>query len=146
MGLLVCSECGNQVSEYAECCPKCGCPIDIIKQSKGKKEKCIYKGKAYDFNGVEELLSQDKPLEATRIVCERTGLKPLEASTIVRNIKRNNNIVPANYDVLMEQFRKEIEARAVHCPYCNSVNVTKLKYNAWNFGNQWHCNKCGSDF
>ena len=31
MSLIKCIECGNDVSEYAEACPKCGCPIYIIK-------------------------------------------------------------------------------------------------------------------
>ena len=28
MSLIKCSECGNQVSEKASQCPKCGCPIE----------------------------------------------------------------------------------------------------------------------
>lgn len=35
MALLICPECKTSVSEYATCCPKCGCPSDIIlKRSK----------------------------------------------------------------------------------------------------------------
>lgn len=30
MSLIVCSECGNNVSEFADKCPHCGCPIDIV--------------------------------------------------------------------------------------------------------------------
>ena len=28
--LVTCPECGNQVSDKAKACPKCGCPIDEI--------------------------------------------------------------------------------------------------------------------
>ena len=28
MALIKCPECGRQVSEYAENCPNCGCPMD----------------------------------------------------------------------------------------------------------------------
>ena len=31
MALIKCIECGNNVSEYAESCPKCGCPMSVIK-------------------------------------------------------------------------------------------------------------------
>lgn len=31
MALIKCPECGNNVSEYAESCPKCGCPMSVIK-------------------------------------------------------------------------------------------------------------------
>ena len=33
MALIKCSECGAKISEKAIVCPKCGCPLDIIKQA-----------------------------------------------------------------------------------------------------------------
>ena len=32
MALLKCIECGHDVSEYAQACPHCGCPVNVIKQ------------------------------------------------------------------------------------------------------------------
>ena len=32
MSLLKCPECNHDVSEYAEVCPNCGCPIEVIKK------------------------------------------------------------------------------------------------------------------
>ena len=32
MALIKCIECGNNVSEYAESCPKCGCPMSSNKK------------------------------------------------------------------------------------------------------------------
>lgn len=50
MALIKCSECGSDVSEKASACPKCGCPIDAIKEiivnQKKKKTKNIIKGVA----------------------------------------------------------------------------------------------------
>lgn len=49
-------------------------------------------------------------------------------------------------------------SKLVHCPYCNSVNTSKITttakvINTAIFGlfgtkrhKQWHCNQCGSDF
>lgn len=31
MALIICSECGKKLSDHAEECPHCGCPIEIIK-------------------------------------------------------------------------------------------------------------------
>lgn len=32
MALIKCTECGKQISEYAESCPNCGCPMVKIKE------------------------------------------------------------------------------------------------------------------
>ena len=42
MALIKCSECGNEVSDRAKSCPKCGCPIQTdntvrIEFSRGKQ-------------------------------------------------------------------------------------------------------------
>ena len=37
MALIKCPECENNVSEYADRCPNCGCPIDIIKNKTDAK-------------------------------------------------------------------------------------------------------------
>lgn len=31
MGLIKCPDCGNMVSERAESCPSCGCPVSVFK-------------------------------------------------------------------------------------------------------------------
>ena len=32
MALIKCSECGADISDKAEVCPKCGCPLEVTKQ------------------------------------------------------------------------------------------------------------------
>lgn len=34
MALIKCVECNHEVSEFAESCPNCGCPISISKNKK----------------------------------------------------------------------------------------------------------------
>lgn len=41
MSLIVCPECNRKVSEYAEWCPNCGCPIEIIKLRQNKQEEVV---------------------------------------------------------------------------------------------------------
>ena len=38
MALIKCKECGNMVSDRAEACPKCGCPIGSATQSQPQRE------------------------------------------------------------------------------------------------------------
>lgn len=35
MALIKCPECGNQVSDKASACPKCGCPLDCREETDG---------------------------------------------------------------------------------------------------------------
>ncbi len=36
MAIIKCIECGHDVSEYADKCPNCGCPITVIKNNQIK--------------------------------------------------------------------------------------------------------------
>ena len=38
MALIKCPDCGKEFSEYAECCPECGCPVDAAKESNVEKK------------------------------------------------------------------------------------------------------------
>ena len=73
-------------------------------------------------------------------------------------------------EILQKRIRKSEESRIneyqqkylaehnIHCPYCNSTNVTKIGtvnravsvgmfgIASKKLGKQWHCNNCGSDF
>lgn len=39
MALMQCPECGNKVSDKAEKCPKCGCPVSRINELQRSKKK-----------------------------------------------------------------------------------------------------------
>lgn len=41
MAMIECSECGNKMSEYADICPKCGCP-NRLKQA---RQRAVYEEK-----------------------------------------------------------------------------------------------------
>ena len=61
-------------------------------------------------------------------------------------------------DERRERIRNASITPTVHCPYCNSINTSKIStaskvVNTAMFGifgqkrkHQWHCNSCGSDF
>ena len=41
MALIICKECGEQISSEAACCPKCGCPVSAKKQKKKSRKLLI---------------------------------------------------------------------------------------------------------
>ena len=55
MALIKCSECGKEISDKANTCPNCGCPIDEIYEQKGKKKTNNKNVKNYS-----ELTSKEK--------------------------------------------------------------------------------------
>ena len=57
MALLTCPECDWKVSEYATCCPKCGCPIDIIKRGN------INQDIKYYVNDQEQVVIEEEPIK-----------------------------------------------------------------------------------
>lgn len=65
MSLLVCPECGNDVSEYADKCPNCGCPVDKTKEfillHDDSKLICTINNKVKDITWIKnELMSLDE--------------------------------------------------------------------------------------
>lgn len=53
MALIICSECGKEISDKAASCPNCGCPINIQQK---KEEKHTY------FNGAEQKAAQQNTI------------------------------------------------------------------------------------
>ena len=72
MALIKCTECGQMISERAEACPKCGCPIEEISgakknkkdSSQSNKHKCEECGKVFD-KGLSECPNCGCPVEQT---------------------------------------------------------------------------------
>lgn len=142
MALLLCNECKNIVSNKADNCPHCGVKI---KKSDNPKI-CVINGQEYDLTSFYEKCMELSKIDVDALVPIISDLRKL--TNIVRCFKLceimiKTREVPATFN---DKTMQEIKQEQVHCKYCNSTNVKKLRYNAWNFGNQWHCNKCGSDF
>lgn len=166
MALLKCIECGHEVSEYADACPSCGCPMSVIKQmiqekEQVKKEKLnipenhmIYKGFEYDFSDVKMMVEKHKDGEAVYIITNKCGISWSEALTMVAVIGHNNNNIPANYEEALEQWenymaRSRQQSNLIKCPYCGSTDIKAIGFfdGGWSaVGNNWKCKKCKSCF
>lgn len=132
-------------------CPHCG--NNILPEWFDKNNICKVNGVEYDFTPfMSKLMDEDMPgVEFVALINE---LKELTGCAICGSlpaaITRNGGKLPKEFNgVTMEEMRKqaeEEERRRIHCKYCGSTNVKKLRSNFYNLGNQWHCNNCGSDF
>lgn len=166
MALLKCCDCGHEVSEHAEKCPNCGCPIKIIRNDSIKEGETIIKGKKYNVRILQQFYKQSRDdAKALKILREISGLDFNDAILYHNTIRENNRIIPQNLDEAVEEYKAANRARvtamadhALKCPYCKSTNVKKISLTgkalsigtlglfSKKIGKQWHCNKCNSDF
>ena len=90
MALMICPECGGQVSDKAHTCPHCGYPIEeLMAQGPAIPEVCLYeyKGQTYDVTDiVRTLLSGDRG-EAAGILWELLDLKREEVTMVLSGIE-----------------------------------------------------------
>ena len=56
MTLIICPECGKEVSDKAEICVNCGFPLNRIKQNYINKHICIYKNEQYEITELVEYI------------------------------------------------------------------------------------------
>ena len=84
MALLKCIECGHDVSEYAQACPHCGCPISIIKQKQDEyagadvqvTEKNIQCNSEILCNDSQSCSSNDSIKDSEeKIICKVNGVE-----------------------------------------------------------------------
>lgn len=141
MGLLKCPECSNEVSEYADKCQNCGCPIDvIIKKTNQNCSKIFINGikgisddREIDLTDFNKKVSKEILLdeyEVMKFLIENYKVKGIDANLIAEVIKFNNNEIPADYNECLERMRASNRARVnrntITCPNCHSSNVKPI--------------------
>lgn len=132
MSLLKCPECGDQVSEYADKCQKCGCPIEIIKRKQPKIEGHIYtkiNGLEYDVTKVVKLLL---------IYYKKDDLNCIEKKEAYEIIRKEFHITPHNFEKAFDEetmtvaeincdpIRQSTQQQSfaqVTCPKCGSTSI-----------------------
>lgn len=147
----ICKSCGAISFNKEDICPVCNIPLITVP---------FFTGRKIDNLGGED---RDKYIE------EITGQK-LNPIMVQKRKDYLKKIYKEQKEILQKRIRKSEESRIneyqqkylaehnIHCPYCNSTNVTKIGtvnravsvgmfgLASKKIGKQWHCNNCGSDF
>lgn len=169
MALIKCTECNQDVSEFAEKCPNCGCPIDVIKQNSNIEDEIeghlytIVNGKKKDVTYfVNAILSEDYKKDTDSLITfykkVRDDLNISRNDLFIKLVKECND-APKEFNCeSMTDFhnkQRAIQSSKPKCPTCGSVNISKISatskaIGAIGFGllsktarSQFKCNKCG---
>jgi len=100
MSLIKCNECGKEISDKAETCPNCGCPIELTK----KREDIIFNINNINVNMDEIMkLSNYDKFHASKKIVELTQIDKKIANkaiddyfNIVRPINKSKNNINSN--------------------------------------------------
>lgn len=121
--LIECSECKKQISDKAECCPHCGCPIKLINTD----YYCNINGTKYNLAEIIDILprigySDDEvhPYYIIGMIRDRTPLDP-ETSELLANIIIETKQIPKEFNGTIEI--KLQPSNTPKCPKCGSTQI-----------------------
>jgi len=128
MALLICPECKAQVSEFAERCMQCGCPISIIKSGIETNEitndnEIDIGDQKYDISEVYELISGDKKVFAVKRLREICNIDIVLAKKICDEIQQKGRIESSNIF--------SADPNMPICPECGSTAITAGPLGTW---------------
>lgn len=149
MALLKCIECNHDVSEYADKCTNCGCPIDIIKkhindskQSEDGKLYTIINGEKKDVTYfVKTILETENFFADPNIDTLAFNLKLMDELDVVTidffNAVMECQGAPKEFNgesvkaIRAKRDAKEAKQAALNatkpkCPHCQSTNISKI--------------------
>lgn len=145
--LIICPECGKEISDKSDKCIHCGYPI-----SKTKTNIVIVNNKEYDFTNILLGINSESqtPASFVRMISDMCSIPIYEAKEIYFKIKDNKTLLePITCEPKIQSLNQP------HCPTCGSTNIEKISatskaVGAVAFGlfsktakSQYKCKNCG---
>lgn len=157
MALIICPECGKEISDKCETCIHCGYPLI--------NTKCNINGVIYDFKEELPIALLEKTDDYVPVygkIRKKTSLTLADTGDLIRIIKEIRAIPETFTPKFPLEDREKLygnsKEKSVKCPYCSSTNTSKISMvgrvvstglfglGSKKIGKQYHCNKCNSDF
>ncbi len=169
MTLIICPECGKEVSDKAEICVNCGFPLNRIKQNYINKHICIYKNEQYEITELVEYIKDhtfpgwdNKELNSdilsnARIILNKLipNIIGLAGDELIYYIKFNrcapvSEFIPTGnlkqYIYNNQPQQPSQPSNQLRCPKCGSTSITTMArgYSGWTgwFGSGDPMNVC----
>ncbi len=154
MALVKCPECNKEFSEYADCCPNCGCPMSVIRE-RNETEKIMQEPVVQEY--------------AAKFKCKKCGSTKFHLITVIpflcgecSGCEKTSSIIrrltDEEYAIEKRKIQAEDDAKKPHCPFCNSTNLSKIGIGSRlisagtlglagsKIGKTYHCNSCKANF
>lgn len=147
MALIICPECGKQISNLAKQCIHCGCPIQ-------KENVCFVDGVEFDLSAIKEkiLVCDNYSDENTRkqiamTLARQIGEINKSGSLALMDVIRRTGEVPKTFDTTPYR-REQPSPSQVRCPKCSSTQIVtgQRGYSiVWGFmGSNKTMNRCAN--
>lgn len=158
MALIICPECGKEVSDKSEVCIHCGYPLI--------NTKCNINGIIYDFKEELPIALLEKTDDYVSVygkIRKKTSLTLADTGDLIRIIKEIRAVPETFTPKFPLENREKIygdpKEKSVECPYCHSTDTKKITttskaihtalFGILSVGRNsknYHCNNCGADF
>ena len=139
--LIICSECGKQISDKAEVCIHCGCPVE----SMNFEHHCSINGVPYDLTDVirelPNILEKYDSLHSGFIAIMIEKRTPLDVTSSydLADIILETKKIPATFE---GEVKVKSEEKVPKCPTCQSKNISSHVRSMY-YKTSFKCNSCG---
>lgn len=150
MALVKCPECKSDVSSMSNACIHCGYPIGKIISRDGI---CIIEDRIHDLSEYKDKILLANPDEEESYdeliddMADYIGNISIYGAADLARIIRETGEIPKTYDGSHLCIKSPKDDGLLHCPKCNSTNITtgSRGYNiVWGFiGSGKTVNRCG---
>ena len=173
--LVVCPECGAEISQYSETCVKCGFPLKKFMDDNGLNDfehvKICPKCGCTNSSTIPDIIPTvfkctecNTQIVQTDIPCKGfsknfTLETEREYMAEIANKYGGNQFQQEMYDEWVAKLHapsqrpaSKTQSNQPHCPYCNSTGTSRFAstlmfgIGSKKVGKQWKCNNCKSYF
>lgn len=126
MALIICPDCGKEISDKSTVCIHCGCPISHIDEN------------GIDLDLLKKYIVEDN-VKASQYINDVTNWGVLKSKSFMREYAEKNNLVMGDHIY---------KTPKPHCPKCGSTSITTGARGVngfWGFiGASKTVNRCGN--
>lgn len=131
--ILTCIECNHDVSDKADKCPNCGCPVSEIIANIKPENIVTINGKQHDLSWFVKNMCDPKEdmvryYGRVGLLSRRTNINPRDAGAICDHIREHG--FPQKEYNCEPYYRKHPSTQnssTPKCPICNSTNIQRQK-------------------